>query len=55
MHDINIDSTYGVVIIQDLKVVYADNNYAKMYGYETEKNLLNCIESFLELTPCRIS
>ena len=51
MHDINIDSTYGIVIIQDLNVVYADNNYANMYGYETERDLLNSTESFLELIP----
>jgi len=51
MNNINIDSTYGVVIIQDLNVVYADNNYANMYGYETEIELLSSIHSFLELIP----
>jgi len=51
MTNINIDSTYGVVIIQDLDVVYADENYAKLYGYENTEQLLTHIDSFLELIP----
>jgi len=53
MNNINIDSTYGVVIIQDLNVVYADKNYANLYGYDTEIELLNSINSFLELIPAQ--
>ena len=49
MSDINIDSTYGVVIIQDLKAIYVDENYAKLYGYDSPDDLLNSIDSFLEL------
>ena len=51
MPDINIDSTYGVIIIQDLKAVYVDENYAKLYGYQTADELLTSIDSFLELIP----
>ncbi|MBR9727215.1 diguanylate cyclase [Shewanella intestini] len=48
---INIDSTYGVVIIQDLIVVDADLNYARLYGYESSEELLADINSFLDLIP----
>ena len=51
MTDINIDSTYGLVIIQDLKIVYADDNYANMYGYENKACLLKNVDSFLQLIP----
>lgn len=48
---INIDSTYGVIVLQDLKVVSVDENYAQIYGYDTAEELLNSIDSFLELIP----
>jgi len=51
MTEIDIDSTYGLVIIQDLKIVYADNNYANMYGYENKACLLKSVDSFLDLIP----
>jgi len=47
----NIDSTYGIVIIQDLDVVYADDNYANLYGYKNTAQLLADIDSFFELIP----
>ncbi len=49
MPDINIDSTYGVIIIQNLKAIYVDENYAKLYGYDSPDDLLNSIDSFLDL------
>jgi len=49
MPDINIDSTYGVIVIQNLKAVYIDENYAKLYGYDSPDDLLNSIDSFLDL------
>ena len=51
MTEIDIDSTYGLVIIQDLKIVYANNNYANMYGYENKACLLKSVDSFLDLIP----
>ncbi|QBF81344.1 sensor domain-containing diguanylate cyclase [Shewanella maritima] len=51
MPGFNIDSTYGVVIIQDLNVVNVDENYAKIYGYDSAAELLESIESFLDLIP----
>lgn len=49
MADININSTYGVVIIQDLVAVYADQNYARIYGYNAPEELLSGLDSFLDL------
>jgi diguanylate cyclase (GGDEF)-like protein/PAS domain S-box-containing protein len=47
--NLNIDSTYGVIIIQDLKAVFVDENYANIYGYQSPDELINSIDSFLEL------
>jgi diguanylate cyclase (GGDEF)-like protein/PAS domain S-box-containing protein len=49
MTEINIDSTYGVIIIQDLKAVYVDENYARIYGYGSPQQLLSSLDSFLDL------
>ncbi len=51
MPELSIDSSYGVIIIQDLKAVSVDEKYAKLYGYESPQDLLNSIDSFLELIP----
>lgn len=49
MSKLNIDSTYGVVVVQDYKAVWMDENYAKIFGYESAKDLLDSTESFLDL------
>ncbi|WED23543.1 diguanylate cyclase [Vibrio sp. JC009] len=49
MPELNIDSTYGVVIIKDFKAVHADDNYARIFGYESAEELLSSISSFLDL------
>jgi len=54
MPDFNINSTYGVIIIQQLKAVYVDENYAKIYGYQNADELLNNVKSFLDLIPTNL-
>ncbi|WP_435235965.1 sensor domain-containing diguanylate cyclase [Psychromonas sp. PT13] len=49
MPEISIDSTYGVIIIQDMKVMSVDDNYARIYGYSSSEELLASIDSFLDL------
>ncbi|WP_413282685.1 diguanylate cyclase [Vibrio sp. MA40-2] len=49
MPEINIDSTYGVIVIKDLKVVHVDDNYARIFGYKSAQELLNSIDGFLDL------
>ncbi|WP_394129914.1 diguanylate cyclase [Shewanella maritima] len=53
MSELSIDSTYGVIVIQDLKVLHVDDNYAKIYGYADGNDLLIHIDSFLDLIPER--
>ena len=54
MPQINIDSSYGVIIIQDMNAVHVDEVYAKIYGYESPESLLSHIDSFLDLLPVDI-
>ncbi|QIZ78398.1 sensor domain-containing diguanylate cyclase [Ferrimonas lipolytica] len=49
MTEINVDSTYGVIIVQDMNAVHVDENYAHIYGYDSPADLLNNIDSFLDL------
>jgi len=49
MPEISIDSIYGVIIIQDMKVMSVDDNYARIYGYNSSQELLSSIDSFLDL------
>lgn len=49
MTELNIDSSYGVIIVQDMKAVHVDDNYARIYGYRTPQELLSSIDSFLDL------
>ncbi|MCY9829135.1 sensor domain-containing diguanylate cyclase [Vibrio chagasii] len=51
MFSINFESTYGVIIIQDMNVVSVDANYARIYGYQSPEELLANIDSFLDLIP----
>ncbi|WP_205570454.1 sensor domain-containing diguanylate cyclase [Shewanella japonica] len=51
MPKINIDSSYGVIIIQDMNAVHVDERYAQIYGYNSAKELLTSIDSFLDLLP----
>ncbi|MFM2639874.1 sensor domain-containing diguanylate cyclase [Vibrio chagasii] len=51
MFSINFESTYGVIIIQDMNVVSVDANYARIYGYQSPEELLADIDSFLDLIP----
>ncbi|WP_299570838.1 sensor domain-containing diguanylate cyclase [uncultured Shewanella sp.] len=54
MPQINIDSSYGVIIIQDMNAVHVDEIYAKIFGYESPESLLSHIDSFLDLLPVDI-
>lgn len=47
----SINSTYGIIIVQDMKAVFADDNYAQIYGYHDAEELLTSIDSFLDLIP----
>ena len=38
MSSINFESTYGVIIIQDMNVVSVDANYARIYGYQSPED-----------------
>ncbi|MDP5255005.1 MULTISPECIES: sensor domain-containing diguanylate cyclase [unclassified Vibrio] len=49
MPEINFDSTYGVIVLKDLEPVYVDDNYARIYGYDSAQDLLQNINSFLDL------
>lgn len=49
MSSINFESTYGIIIIQDMNVVSVDANYARIYGYQSPEELMSQIDSFLDL------
>lgn len=49
MPNVSIDSSYGLVVIQDLKIVYVDDTYANIFGYESAQDLMSHIDSFLDL------
>ncbi|WED28197.1 sensor domain-containing diguanylate cyclase [Vibrio sp. DW001] len=49
MNKLNIDSTYGVVVIQNYKAVSVDKNYARIFGYNSPQELMDSIDSFLDL------
>lgn len=49
MPEINFDSTYGVIVLKDLEPVFVDDNYARIYGYDSAQDLLQNIDSFLDL------
>ncbi|MDG3085365.1 sensor domain-containing diguanylate cyclase [Vibrio hannami] len=49
MPKLRIDSSYGIVIIQDLNIVYLDDHYANIYGYDSANELMSHITSFLDL------
>ncbi|WP_375748878.1 diguanylate cyclase [Vibrio sp. HN007] len=49
MPELKINETYGVIIIKDLEPVYVDDNYARIYGYNSAGELLLNINSFLDL------
>ncbi|UJL41703.1 hypothetical protein KDH10_002713 [Shewanella vesiculosa] len=44
----NSDAPFGVVIHQDFIPLYADDSYAKIFGYQTAKEIL-ALKSILEL------
>ncbi len=49
MSELNIDSTYGVIVIQDMNAVHVDYNYARIFGYRSPEELLTQIDTFLDL------
>ncbi|MFA0210360.1 diguanylate cyclase [Vibrio artabrorum] len=49
MPSIDFESTYGVIIIQDMNIVSVDANYARIYGYQSPEDLLTNSNSFLDL------
>lgn len=46
---ITFQSTYGVIIIQDMTIVSVDDNYARIFGYSDSEDLLAHTNDFLEL------
>lgn len=49
MAKLTIDTQYGIIIIQNLKTVFVNEYYAHLYGYSSASELLNSIDSFLDL------
>ena len=49
MPKLTIDTQYGIIIIQDLQTVFVNEYYAHLYGYSSASELLNSIDSFLDL------
>ena len=48
MPELTIDSTYGVIVLKDLESVYVDDNYARIFGYNSSTELMSNIGSFLD-------
>jgi diguanylate cyclase (GGDEF)-like protein/PAS domain S-box-containing protein len=46
-----IESNYGVVIHRDFKPLYADDNYAKFFGYQTAQEILSVTSLFELIAP----
>ncbi len=51
MPELKINSTYGVVVIKNLKPVYVDDSYAQIFGYDSAQELLESIDTFFDLIP----
>ncbi len=49
MAKLTIDTQYGIIIIQDLEIVFVNEYYAHLYGYSSVSELLRSIDSFLDL------
>ncbi|PFG45432.1 PAS domain S-box-containing protein/diguanylate cyclase (GGDEF)-like protein [Vibrio sp. ES.051] len=49
MPALNINSTYGMLVLQDFELVYVDDNYAHIFGYDSADTLMSRIDSFLDL------
>ena len=49
MAKLTIDTQYGIIIIQNLEIVFVNEYYAQLYGYSSTSELLNSIDSFLDL------
>ncbi|MCR9352217.1 sensor domain-containing diguanylate cyclase [Vibrio alginolyticus] len=49
MPKLNIDSNYGLAVLQNFKLVYVDDNYARIFGYHSAKELMSNVSSFLDL------
>ncbi|MEH0665891.1 GGDEF domain-containing protein [Vibrio scophthalmi] len=53
MRNINIDASYGIMIVQDLEPVYLDENYAQLFGYSSAKELMLKVQSIFDLIAPR--
>ncbi|MCL1035854.1 sensor domain-containing diguanylate cyclase [Shewanella submarina] len=51
MPELKINSTYGVIVIKNLKPVYVDDSYAQIFGYASAQELLDGIDTFFDLIP----
>ncbi len=49
MTALNINATYGLVVLKNFEPVYMDDHYAQIYGYDSAKELITHTESFLDL------
>lgn len=49
MPAVNLDSTYGVIVHRDFKVLKVDDNYARIFGYQSAKDMIEKIESLYDL------
>lgn len=48
MGKFTIDAEYGIIIIQNLEIVFVNEYYAHLYGYSSVSELLSSIDSFLD-------
>ncbi|MEH0690387.1 hypothetical protein H4F17_15130 [Vibrio cholerae] len=53
MRNININASYGIMIVQDLEPVYLDENYAQLFGYSSAKELMLKVQSIFDLIAPR--
>ncbi|MDF2152819.1 sensor domain-containing diguanylate cyclase [Vibrio sp. CAU 1672] len=49
MPTLNIDATYGIIVLKEFELVYVDDHYAQIFGYASAEELTSSIDSFLEL------
>lgn len=49
MSALDLNTTYGVIIHRDFIPLYVDENYARIFGYDSAQHLLNSIDTLLDL------
>lgn len=49
MPAVNLESTYGVVVHRNFDILEVDDNYARIFGYDSAQDLLDKTDSLLDL------